>query len=117
MTPTTFFTSLMIAWVVVYIAIPAGMLMRGWIVSGGLVQLIGAFLPGIWHGAFWPDEAGNFGLLMMMLVPIPLCIIVIGLIDRLVCFGGWAFGVPKTADSSVSGPPTPVPTASTDILS
>ena len=79
MTPTTFFTSLMIAWVVVYIAIPAWMLMRGWIVCGGLVQLIGAFLPGIWHGVFWPDEAGKFGLLMMMLVPIPLCIIVIGI--------------------------------------
>lgn len=83
MSPTAFFLSLLLAWIVFYIAAPTWLLLRGWVLSGGLVQLIGALLPGIWHGVFWPDEGGNFGLLMMMLVQIPLCIIAGGLIANL----------------------------------
>ena len=90
MTPTAFFTSLLLAWVVIYIALPAWLIFRGWVLAGGLVQLIGAFLPGIWHGAFWPKESGNFVLLIMLLVPIPLCIMAFGLIAALWRGSRWA---------------------------
>lgn len=86
---TTFFVTLLLAWILVYIALPAWLLFRRWLVIGGLVQLLGALLPGIWHGMFWPDEAGNFGLLMLLLVPIPLCIIVAGLVTNLARTGKW----------------------------
>lgn len=83
MSPTTFFLSLLLVWLVMYIAVPTWLILRGWVLSGGLVQLIAALLPGIWHGVFRPEEAGNFGLLMMTLVPLPLGIIAYGLIASL----------------------------------
>ena len=84
MSPTTFFISLLLAWLVMYIALPTWLILRGWVLSGGLVQLFGALLPGIWHRVLWPQEAGNFGLLIMMLAPLPLGIIAYGLIAGLI---------------------------------
>lgn len=89
MSSTAFFSSLIIVWMVLYIAAPTWMIIRGWLLSGGFVQLVGALLPGIWQTMFWPNEAGNFGLLMMMLVSIPLCIIMIGSIVNLVRVIRW----------------------------
>ena len=116
MTPTAFYTSLTIVWVVFYVAIPAWMLFRGWIIRGGFVQLIGVVLPAIWHGVFWSGEAGNFGLLMIMLVPIPLCIIVIGIVDWLRRLGGWAVRNHKKSGSQAKVP-LATPTASADTRS
>lgn len=79
MTANVFYPSLIVVWMALYIAAPIWLGMRGWLLAGGLVQLIGALLPGIWQGIFWPNESGNFGLLMIMLVPIPICVIVTGL--------------------------------------
>ena len=90
MSPTAFFLSLLLAWIGFYIAMPAWLVFRGWLLGGGLVQLFGALLPGIWHRVFLPEEAGNFGLLMLLLVPIPLGIIAAGLIAGLVRIGRWA---------------------------
>ena len=91
MSPTTFFVSLFIAWSILYIALPGWLMFRGWFLSGGLVQLNGAVLPGIWQGILWPNEAGNFGLLMVMLIPIPLWIIASGLVAHLVGIARWAY--------------------------
>jgi hypothetical protein len=82
--PAAFYLSLLLAWIAIYLVAPTWLVMHEKILSGGLVQLVGAFLPGIWQGIFWPDEAGNFGLLMMLLVPIPLCIIACGILAALV---------------------------------
>jgi hypothetical protein len=87
--PAAFFVSLLLTWLLVYIVAPALLAFRGWLVIGGLVQPIGAVLPGFWHGVFWPDEPGNFGLLMIMLVPFPLCLVAAGLIVNFVRASGW----------------------------
>lgn len=84
MSPTAFFLSLLLVWTVLYIIAPTWLLFRGRLLSGGFVQLIGAILPAIWQGVFWPNGAGNFGLLMMVLVPIPLGLMAAGLIAGLV---------------------------------
>lgn len=89
MTANVFYLSLIIVWMTLYIAAPIWLGMRGWWLAGGLVQLIGAFLPGIWQGIFWPNVSGHFGLLMMMLVPIPICVIVTGLAINLYRAGCW----------------------------
>lgn len=89
MSATTFFVTLIFGWVLLYLAAPCWLMLRGWVVSAGSTQLIGALLPGIWHGVFWPEEAGNFGLLMMMLVPLPACIISVGLVILLFRVGRW----------------------------
>jgi hypothetical protein len=75
----TFYVSLLTVWAILYIALPIWLIYRGWPFTGGFIQLIGAFLPGIWQAAFWSEAAGNFGLLMILLVPIPLCIMIMGL--------------------------------------
>lgn len=79
MTANVFFASLLVVWIVFYIAAPIWLVMRGRWLSGGSVQLFGALLPGIWQGIFWPDEGGNFGLPMMTLVLMPICVIFTGL--------------------------------------
>lgn len=89
MNATVFYATLLVAWIVFYIAAPIWLGIRGWWLASGLVQLIGALLPGIWQGIFWPDEAGNFILVMMMLVLIPICVIVTGLAMNLYRAGCW----------------------------
>lgn len=89
MTSTEFFSSLIFAWTALYVVGPAWLIIRGYPLTAGCVQLVGALLPGIWQEVFWPNEAGNFGLLMVMMVPIPLCIIIVGAILNANQLIGW----------------------------
>ena len=90
-----FYLSLLLAWIAFYFAAPFWLSIRGWILGAGSVQMVGALLPGIWQGIFWPDTAGNFGLLMMMLVPIPLCVMAIWSILLLLRAGSWALRIAR----------------------
>lgn len=78
MSATTFYVTLLVGWILLYLALPGWLMLRGWVVSAGLFQLVGAILPAIWQAVFWPDEAGNLYLLVMLLLPIPACIITVG---------------------------------------
>ena len=91
MTATTFYVSLLLVWCVLYLVLPGWLISRGQFLSAGLVQLLGAVLPSVWQGIFWPNEAGNFGLLIMMLVPIPLCIIAGASVALLARGAKWVF--------------------------
>lgn len=89
MSSTAFFSSLIIVWIILYIAAPVWLMIRGWLLTGGIVQLFGALLPGIWQAIFWPNEAGNFGLLLMTMVPIPLLVVIAGVIANLILVIRW----------------------------
>lgn len=63
-----------------YFVVPIWLLVKGWPLRAGLAGLLIALLPGIAHGVFWPDSAGNFGLLMIVLVPLPLLLMATGVV-------------------------------------
>ncbi len=89
--PPIFYVTLLLAWLALFIVVPALLAFRGWVASGGLMQLVAAFSPMIWHGVFWPDETGTFLPLVMMLLPLPLCLIAAGMIANLFRAGAWVF--------------------------
>lgn len=89
MTANVFFGSLLVVWIAFYIAAPIWLVLRGRWWSSGFVQLFGALLPGIWQGIFWHDKGGNFGLLMMLLVLMPICVLFTGLAINLYHASCW----------------------------
>lgn len=84
MSPAVFFLTLFSTWLFLYVIVPMRLIFRTRIVAGGLIQLIGALLPEIWHRIFWPDEAGTFGLLTILLLLLPIGFVAYGLIVGLV---------------------------------
>jgi hypothetical protein len=90
-TGMTFYATLLVAWLALYLALPVWLTWRGKLVSAGLIQLVGALLPSIWHSLFWPNEAGSFGLLIIVLAPMPLILILVGLIVLIVRSAKWGF--------------------------
>ncbi|NBU28768.1 MAG: hypothetical protein EBS42_11335 [Caulobacteraceae bacterium] len=58
--------------------------------------MVGALLPGLWQGFFWPDTAGNLGLLMILLTPIPLNVMALGSILLLFRAGKWALQIARS---------------------
>ncbi|QAY78919.1 hypothetical protein [Sphingosinicella sp. BN140058] len=83
MGPTRFFLTLLLAWLLFYVVVPFVLICRSRVLSAGLVQLIGALLPVIWHAVFWEDETGTFGLLVITLLPLPIGVIAYGTIAGL----------------------------------
>jgi hypothetical protein len=80
---------MLLAWFVVYLAVPVWFLSRRWILSAGLVQLIGALLPHFWQHIFWPNAAGNLLIWVFVMLLPPAGLIAAGLITNSISLGKW----------------------------
>ena len=66
--------------VVLYFLAPAWVLWRGGsVLRAGLFMLAATFLPLLWQSWFTDSDAPGFGLLFMVMAPMPLLVIAIGL--------------------------------------
>lgn len=74
---------------VLYVAVPGYLLFfRGWPLRAGLAMLLVVFLPLTWQVNFTDSEAMGFGLLLVIMLPIPLLLVGIGLVAAIARFVG-----------------------------
>ena len=77
--------------IVLYLTLPVALLIRGWIIRGGLVMAFAALIPLLWQGFFTDSDAPGFGVLLILTAPLPIIIIAVGLIAGMYRVGKWAF--------------------------
>lgn len=73
------------AWVIVltwvlYVLVPAFLLIKGRPLRAGLAMLVITFLPLFWQVWFTDSDAPGFVFLLFIMIPVPLGIIMIGLL-------------------------------------
>lgn len=80
MSPGDQSTLVMIVSLALYIVAPLPFLAHGRFICAGLAMFSAALLPLIWQGIFTDSDAPGFGLLLLFTAPIPLFIVVVGLL-------------------------------------
>jgi len=66
-----------------YGAALVGLLFRGWPFRAGLAAFAISLLPLIWQVAFTDSDAPGFGVLLLLMVPLPLLLMAAGVIAAL----------------------------------
>jgi hypothetical protein len=68
--------------VLLYVTLPIWPIAKGRFILAGALMLFAAFLPLLWQFNFTDSDAYGFGLLFVVLAPIPLFVIAATLIRR-----------------------------------
>jgi len=73
-------TVVLVMTLVLYCVAAVWLLIRGWPIRAGLAMAVIAWLPLWWQVTFTDSEAKAFGLLLVVLLPLPLLLIGGGLV-------------------------------------
>lgn len=68
----------MLVTLVLYVAVPAILLIKGWTLRAGLAMLVVTFLPLLWQGLCTDSSALGFGILLFLMLPLSLVLIAAG---------------------------------------
>ena len=66
--------------IILYVALPGWLLFKRQVFRAGLAGILVTFMPSIFQGVFWSKSAGNFGLLLALLTPLPLVLMALGFV-------------------------------------
>jgi hypothetical protein len=67
-----------------YFSVPLWPLSKGWPIRAGLMGVAICLIPLTWQSIFTDSDAPGFGLLLLMMLPLPLMTIAAGLVWALV---------------------------------
>ena len=85
--------ALMIVTILAYVVVGAWLAVTGRPVRAGLAMIAIATFPLLWQVALSDTDAPGFGILLLIMLPVPLLLVAVGILGRLFRWGSNRMGV------------------------